>query len=104
MPKFFFLFLSAFTLFSCTENGKKEAYQPDKKVVFEEPYLGASKCKECHESEFAEWKQSDHFYAMQKATPEFVKANFDTNFSADKIEYQFYKRMLQANYSFQNKR
>ncbi|MFT4754043.1 MAG: putative CXXCH cytochrome family protein [Salibacteraceae bacterium] len=91
MPKFLVFFFSIIILVSCDENGKKEVYQPEKKAGFEEPYLGASKCKECHESEFAEWKQSDHFFAMQKATPEYVKANFDTSYSADQIEYQFSK-------------
>lgn len=91
MPKFFFLVLSFFFLASCSENGKKETFKEEPLMASHEPYLGAQKCKECHEDQFTDWKKSDHFYSMQKATEEYVKANFETTYAADGIEYQFSK-------------
>ena len=91
MPKLILLFLTSVLLFSCTGNGEKEKYVEDPVVLKAEPYLGAQKCKECHEESFQDWKQSDHFYSMQKATSEFVRGDFNTTFSADEINYRFFR-------------
>lgn len=91
MPKFILLLLSVITLFSCTENGKKEAFKEEPKAIIQEAYVGSQKCNECHENQFNDWKKSDHFYSMQKATAEFVKADFESVYAADGIDYVFSK-------------
>ena len=89
MSKLFYLVLIAFALFSCTENVEKTPFVEEFTSPHQSQYIGAQKCKECHEAEFNEWKGSDHFYAMQHATEEYVKGNFDTPFFADSISYVF---------------
>jgi len=86
----FLLFLFAFVfLTECTETGNKEPYTESKSVKNHADYVGAESCKECHKEAYADWKTSDHFYAMQKATKEYVKADFNTTYSADEIQYKF---------------
>ncbi len=84
-----FLVMAA-VLGSCTGNGTKEVYKENPVVHPTTPYLGAQKCKECHASSYLEWKQSDHFYSMQKATDQFVRGDFNTTFSADEMDYRFF--------------
>jgi len=84
------IFIPLFTITGCTSNGEKEPYKSTKSTLLHEQYVGAESCKECHQEAYADWKKSDHFYSMQKATKEFVKANFNTTYSADEIQYKFY--------------
>ncbi len=91
MSKFLLFFIASFFLVSCTGNGEEKKYTEDPKVHSTEQYVGAQKCKECHEESFQEWKQSDHFYSMQKATPEFVRGDFNTTYSADDMDYRFFE-------------
>lgn len=67
----------------------KESFKDEPISAHSEPYLGAQKCKECHEQEYNQWATSDHFFSMQKATKEFVKGDFATTFVADEISYLF---------------
>jgi predicted CXXCH cytochrome family protein len=76
---------------SCTVENK-EPYKETKKQGSHPEYLGAESCKECHQQEHGEWEKSDHFFSMQKATSQFVKADFNTSFTADKIQYRFRKK------------
>ena len=78
-----FIFLTG-----CTDE-KKEPYSETKAPASHPEYVGAESCKECHQEEHKDWKKSDHFYSMQKATAEYVKADFNTSYSADKIQYKF---------------
>jgi predicted CXXCH cytochrome family protein len=58
-------------------------------MEFHNDYVGAESCKECHADAYNEWKESDHFYAMQPADSISVKAHFNTSFKADNISYSF---------------
>ncbi len=40
-------------------------------------YVGGTQCIECHEKEYKDWKGSDHDLAMDLATNEFVKGDFN---------------------------
>ena len=93
MHKFLFFFLAIFIVSSCTDTGKKEKYTTEPRPISapQEQYLGAEKCKECHETAFSDWKKSDHFYSMQKATSEYVLGEFGTSYVADQITYNFFK-------------
>ena len=56
-------------------------------------YVGSESCKSCHEKQFSDWDHSQHFLAMQPATPETVVGDFDdTNFKYAGIEYGFSRR------------
>ena len=56
-------------------------------------YAGSGSCRRCHEGQFLDWHESQHFLAMQAATGETVVGNFnDTSFSYAGMEYEFYIR------------
>lgn len=56
-------------------------------------YVGAESCRECHQKEYEEWKDSDHYKAMQEATNETVLGNFnDVTYTADGITSRFFKK------------
>lgn len=40
-------------------------------------YVGGAQCIECHQQEYEDWKGSDHDLAMDLATDEFVKGDFN---------------------------
>jgi len=42
-------------------------------------FAGSTKCINCHQEIYDDWRQSDHHKAMQFATPENVLGNFDNN-------------------------
>ncbi|MDZ7616099.1 MAG: multiheme c-type cytochrome, partial [Patescibacteria group bacterium] len=43
----------------------------------EATYVGRESCRECHEQEVERWHGSDHHLAMKRATPEFVRGDFE---------------------------
>ncbi|MGY0626799.1 MAG: multiheme c-type cytochrome [Paraglaciecola chathamensis] len=45
-------------------------------VKGESDYIGAQACQSCHQSEYDQWQQSDHFKAMQTANKESVLGDF----------------------------
>ncbi|MDO6560742.1 multiheme c-type cytochrome [Paraglaciecola chathamensis] len=54
-------------------------------------YIGAQACQSCHQSEFAQWQQSDHFKAMQDATKDSVLGDFaDTDVEFHNIKTRFF--------------
>ena len=56
-------------------------------------YVGASVCKECHQTEYNAWLGSDHDLAMQDANAQTVLGNFDNaKFKHDTVESTFFKR------------
>jgi predicted CXXCH cytochrome family protein len=91
MHKWFGIILGIFLISSCGDEVKKNAYSEDQTPIFHDAYVGSQKCKECHADAFQDWLESDHFFAMQIATPEFVKGDFTTSFEADQIQYEFLK-------------
>jgi tetratricopeptide (TPR) repeat protein len=42
-------------------------------------YVGSVKCQSCHEKEYALYKTSDHFHAMDSALPRSVRADFNNS-------------------------
>jgi len=56
------------------------------------PYIGSSECADCHQAEFEDWQESDHYRAMAIADAGSVKGNFD-NVSVEfhDIESRFFK-------------
>ena len=89
MRNIILLLVAGFIFITSCNNDKKEAYSEIKTPAAHPEYVGAESCKECHAEEHSDWKKSDHFYSMQKATKEFVKADFNTTYSADLIQYKF---------------
>jgi tetratricopeptide (TPR) repeat protein len=87
----FSLIIAIVFLAGCSDIGKKEAYKKQNVKFNVSLYLGAENCKECHQEAYDDWRKSDHFFSMQKATTEFVRADFTSNFNADEIAYRFYK-------------
>src|SRR6476469_5336178 len=43
-------------------------------------YVGSIKCQSCHEKEFALYKTSDHYHAMDSALPRSVRGDFNNSF------------------------
>tara|TARA_R110002050_G_scaffold195593_2_gene330462 strand:+ start:99 stop:2198 length:2100 start_codon:yes stop_codon:yes gene_type:complete len=83
------LFIIGLVFFTGCSDSNKEPYSEVNTQVSHPSYVGAETCKECHQEEHADWKKSDHFYSMQLATKEYVKADFNTTYSADEIQYKF---------------
>lgn len=75
-------------LVGCAENGEKKPFKAES-ITYHNEYVGAESCKECHAEAYKDWKKSDHYFSMQLATSEFVKADFERTFNADQISYQF---------------
>ena len=40
-------------------------------------YVGSASCIDCHQEEHGKWKGSHHFHAMEKPSPETVRADFN---------------------------
>ena len=56
-------------------------------------YVGAKSCQSCHEAEFSDWIQSDHHRAMQAATVETVRGDFnDTSFEHFGHSWRFFRK------------
>lgn len=56
-------------------------------------YVGGEQCIECHQKEYKEWKGSDHDLAMDLATDESVKGDFNNAvFNRDGQEHKAYQR------------
>ncbi|MGE5102750.1 MAG: multiheme c-type cytochrome, partial [Deltaproteobacteria bacterium] len=56
-------------------------------------FVGAAKCAECHTTEYAAWRTSQHSVAMQEARPGTVLGRFDsTRFSDAGITSTFLRR------------
>ena len=54
-------------------------------------YVGSGQCESCHTSQSEDWKKSDHFRAMEIASPESVLASFvGENVSFHSVNYRFY--------------
>ena len=65
---------------ACSDDKSGKGTAKEGPVSYEEGmkyYTGTESCKECHEAEYADWKNSQHDLAMMKATDESVKGNFD---------------------------
>jgi Tfp pilus assembly protein PilF len=56
-------------------------------------YVGDQSCKECHASEFKEWKKSHHYMSMLTPNDSTVKGDFNNvTFTADGVTSHFYKK------------
>jgi tetratricopeptide (TPR) repeat protein len=56
-------------------------------------YVGDQSCKECHKTEFKEWKQSHHYMSMLPPNDSTVKGDFNNvTFTADGVTSRFYKK------------
>ncbi|MEK6782434.1 MAG: multiheme c-type cytochrome [Bacteroidota bacterium] len=56
-------------------------------------FAGSTACQSCHATEFADWKKSDHFLAMQQANDSTVKGNFNNaTFVADGVTNRFFRK------------
>lgn len=74
---------------------EKSEYQPatELSLVQENGYVGSEACRECHPQAFEQWKQSDHFKAMQIATDSTVLGNFNNvTYTADGVTSRFFKK------------
>lgn len=71
-------------------NDKKETLiQANTPAVF----VGSSTCQSCHTNQFADWKKSDHFLAMQHPHDSTVLGDFNNaTYSADGVTSKFFKR------------
>lgn len=56
-------------------------------------YVGDQSCKNCHATEFKEWKQSHHYMSMLPPNDSTVRGDFNNvTFSADGVSSRFYKK------------
>ena len=87
--------LSGYILISCNKSNKKTAQADATNYsgqLVANNYVGDQVCKNCHAKEYDQWKQSDHYHSMEKATDQSVRGNFDNvTFKNGGISYRFYK-------------
>lgn len=56
-------------------------------------YVGDQSCKECHKTEYQDWKKSDHYMSMLPANDATVKGNFNNvSFTSDGVRSYFFKK------------
>ena len=56
-------------------------------------YVGDQSCKQCHITEFKEWKQSHHYMSMLPPNDSTVKGDFNNiTFTADGVTSRFFKK------------
>lgn len=56
-------------------------------------FVGSSTCQSCHASQYADWKKSDHYLAMQHPHDSTVLGDFNNaTYSADGVTSKFFKR------------
>jgi predicted CXXCH cytochrome family protein len=80
------LILLAFALYRCVDSTRPA-------TVADLTYVGTEKCKGCHQNEYDRYLTSDHFHAMDSASPRSVKGNFDnTIFISHGDTSFFYKK------------
>ena len=78
---------------SAPTSGGTTAPSPAAPAPITATYVGEPACTKCHESQTAEWRQSDHARAMAPATDETVLANFDnTTFTYAGVTSSFSRR------------
>src|SRR5678810_487841 len=53
-------------------------------------YVGSIKCQSCHQKEYALYKSSDHFHAMDSALPRSVKGNLSNSFFVYLLDTSFF--------------
>lgn len=75
----------------CNPPKDKKELQPEK--VSAPTFVGASTCQSCHAKQFNDWKQSDHFRAMQEPRDSTVLGDFNNAvFTADGVTNRFFKK------------
>ncbi len=56
-------------------------------------FVGSEKCKSCHQSEYEQWKGSNHYHAMEVATEESVRGDFNNaTFEHAGVVSRFYRK------------
>lgn len=81
----FSLLLLGFLIVQCS--------QPNKKEEGKNEFVGDASCQSCHQKEHADWKQSDHFKAMEVANDSTVLGNFNNQtYTADGVTSRFFKK------------
>lgn len=56
-------------------------------------FVGSSTCQSCHTGQYADWKKSDHYLAMQHPHDSTVLGDFNNaSYSADGVTSRFFKR------------
>jgi len=72
----------------CRDRGEIEVV-----AVPEATFVADRECHTCHQSQHQSWLGSHHHLAMQPATPEFVKGNFeDSTFTHHGVTTRFFQR------------
>ncbi|PWJ41944.1 cytochrome c3 family protein [Sediminitomix flava] len=89
---FLFLYLgTSFFLLKCNTQ-KEHAEVQSHEEVFSEGYIGSKQCISCHQEETQKWQNSHHDLAMQKATPKYVRGDFNNvRWEQDSMQYLFYQ-------------
>ena len=71
----------------------KEHVAPASSIVETIELVGASVCKQCHQTEFKAWQGSDHELAMQEANAQTILGDFNNvKYKHDAVESTFFKR------------
>ncbi|NGP78100.1 tetratricopeptide repeat protein [Balneolaceae bacterium YR4-1] len=77
-------------VYSC---GTRENDTRNQGLDFKSPFIGDQECASCHSDQYRMWKGSHHFYAMNEATSNYVRGDFNGEvFRHNGVTYKFYKK------------
>jgi predicted CXXCH cytochrome family protein len=75
----------------CTTPAQETSDSPVQELS--QKFVGSQNCQSCHAKEFADWKKSDHFLAMQPANDSTVLGDFDNvTLISDGVKNRFFKK------------
>lgn len=90
---FFLLYTSLVVMESCDQAAQQKHAAAGESALVKEAFVGSSACQSCHAKEFADWRKSDHFLAMQVPHDSTVLGDFNNaTLNADGITSKFFKR------------
>lgn len=88
----FLVYTSIVVMESC-DRTTQQKHAAGEVALVKETFVGSSACQSCHAKEFADWRKSDHFLAMQEPHDSTVLGDFNNaTLNADGITSKFFKR------------
>jgi len=88
-----FIYSLAALIGSCNSPENQQKTTTNKVSTAPATFVGSSSCQSCHTKEFADWKKSDHYLAMQHAHDSTVLGDFNNKtFVADGVANRFFKK------------
>ncbi len=88
-----FIYTVIYSFNSCKNSTEKKEGTQKISFTAKDGFVGDVACGNCHQKEFADWKTSDHYWAMLPPNDSTVIGNFNNvTYTADGVTSHFFKR------------